>query len=121
MNSHSSKSLVRAFFTPALLALSISSAGLLLSTSANAVGIAPAANTIAAISANTPYPEANKQSHAEIALLQPQRYRENPDNLPFRANTFKDTLLPLITWILGSAVLAMIGYKRMRNSSTGTD
>ena len=30
-------------------------------------------------------------------------------------------LYPTTIWILGSAVLAMVGYKRMRNTITGTD
>ncbi len=30
-------------------------------------------------------------------------------------------LYPTTLWLLGSALLAMVGYKRMRNTTTGTD
>lgn len=38
-----------------------------------------------------------------------------------KAKKAEKNLYPTTVWILGSAVLAMVGYKRMRNTATGTD
>jgi len=53
---------------------------------------------------------------ANVELVE-ARYRE----AAAPASKAERNFYPTTLWLLGSALLAMVGYKRMRNTSTGTN
>ncbi len=61
---------------------------------------------------------ATAQTRASIAAVELVEARFHGDP---QAQKAEKNLYPTTVWILGSAVLAMVGYKRMRNTATGTD
>ena len=63
-------------------------------------------------------PAAAQDSAENVAKVELVEARFHNDSKTEKA---EKNLYPTTIWILGSAVLAMVGYKRMRNTITGTD
>lgn len=63
------------------------------------------------------------QSNKDVPLVEARYLAENTDARGHSNGQSKSdrNLYPTTLWLLGSALLAMIGYKRMRNTITGTD
>ena len=59
---------------------------------------------------------------ANVELVEAS-YREaaSPQQAAVPASKAERNLYPTTLWLLGSALLAMVGYKRMRNTSTGAN
>lgn len=64
----------------------------------------------------TDAPVAQQQDQIENVALVEARYTDN-DPASVRENVGASLSLPTGLWIMGSALLAMAGYKRMRNKA----
>lgn len=70
-----------------------------------------------------PKHHAQVQSTTDVPLVE-ARYLPNSPGARGHSSGHSKTeknLYPTSLWLLGSALLAMVGYKRMRNTITGTD